>query len=117
MDITGYRVWELHEAFGVRVFVPGSTIPFLLEAGLPVDGLIDIAAEMGQRKWMGIGDLPVLFRGNGAHSDRFLALGWTVEAVAGRPLMPDTKGKGERVDHVPGFEPVWLLATPGSVAP
>lgn len=106
------KVEDLHREFGVDVFVPGNTIPALLADGRPTGGLIDQAAQSGAAKWDALRDRPVLFRGAGKWADHFLGSGWKVEAVIGRPLMPDTSGKGSRVDHVPSFEPVWLLATP-----
>lgn len=115
LDITDLNVQDLPSTFGVSVFVSGVTIPRLLESGLPVDGLIDNAAHGGRSKWEGLGATPVLFRGSGKHCDRFLTRGWDVVPVIGRPLMPCTDGRGWRPDHVPNFEPVWMLATPPSV--
>ena len=112
IEITGCRVQDLPSKFGVSVFVPGATIPRLIESGLPVDGLIDGRAHGGQRKWEGLGAKSVLFRGKGTHSDWFLTHGWSVVPVIGRPLMPCNDGRGWRPDHVPSFEPVWMLATP-----
>lgn len=112
LDISDMKVEDLHREFGVDVFVPANTIPALTADGRPTEGLIDQAAKGGDAKWDALRDRPVLFRGSGKWADRFLRDGWKVEAVIGRPFMPDTSGKGSRVDHVPSFEPVWLLATP-----
>jgi hypothetical protein len=112
LDVSGMNVEDLPAEFGVDVFVPANTIPALAADERPTGGLIDQAAKSGAEKWEVLGNRPVLFRGYGKWADRFLRNGWKVEAVVGRPLMPDTSGKGSRVDHVPGFEPVWLLATP-----
>jgi hypothetical protein len=113
MSIASYQVWELPKAFGCSVFVPAATLAYLQERGMSVEGLIDNAAGNGRSKWEGLGAEPVMFRGAGDHRDRFDSMGWRVEALVGRPFMPNTSGKGEnRVDHVSGFEPVWLMAFP-----
>jgi hypothetical protein len=112
VNISGMKVEDLPAKFDVDVFVPANTIPALAADERPTAGLIDQGAESGAAKWEALRDRPVLFRGSGKWADRFLRDGWKVEAVVGRPLMPDTSGKGIRVDHVPSFEPVWLLATP-----
>lgn len=112
LDISGMKVENLHGEFGVDVFVPANAIPALTADGRPTEGLIDQAAKSGAAKWEALRDRPVLLRGYGKWADRFLRDGWKVEAVIGRPLMPHTSGKGSRVDHVPSFEPVWLLTTP-----
>jgi hypothetical protein len=120
VDVSGMNVEDLPAKFGVDVFVPANTVPALKAEGRPTGGLIDQAAKRdqaaksGSEKWKVLERRarPVLFRGYGTWADTFLRNGWKVEAVVGRPLMPDTSGKGSRVDHVPSFEPVWLLATP-----
>ena len=114
--LTGSKVQDLPAEFGVEVFVPGDTIPHLQAEGQSTEGLIDAAAGQGAAKWevLDRDETPILFRGYGKWADKFLLDGWSVEAVVGRPLMPDTKGKGSRVDHVAGFEATWLLATPPS---
>jgi hypothetical protein len=112
MNLDGHNLEDLPGTFDCDVFVPGASMTAMREAGVPMDGFIDNAEGNGRAKWEKVGPRRVLFRGSGHHADRFLSVGWSVEAVPGRPLMPDTKGKGRRRDHVASFEVVWLLATP-----
>ena len=117
LDIAGFKVCELFAKFECLVFVPKRTIPCLQKLGLPVEGLI----PLGPEKWRVVNSAsaPVLLRGNGKHTDRFHMMGWKVEPVFGRPLMPEVTDKGRdwRPDHVSGLEAVWVLATPPLVRP
>jgi hypothetical protein len=108
MNLDGHDLETLPATFDCDVIVGASTMAALDDT----DGFICNAADQGRRKWLEVGARRVLFRAQGNTSDRFLEMGWGVVAVAGRPLMPDTKGKGRRRDHVPGFEPSWLIAIP-----
>ena len=112
MDLTGYNLEELPGAFACDVIVQHSAIVKMAEQGTPLDGFIDNAAGNGTDKWSKVGAHKVLLQGSGPTTDRLLEMGWRVDVVRGRPIMPDNSGKGRRVAHTPGFEASWVLAVP-----
>jgi hypothetical protein len=105
------QVHELPSQMGCLVLVPGRTIPVLQGLGLPTDGLrtgkiTDLLPML---------DRPVLFAGTDPRYRAFMSAGWTVDIVPITPLFPEVnpdRDRPWRPYHVPGCQPVWLLATP-----
>jgi hypothetical protein len=116
IDITGSYVEDLAERFDCDIFVTGATARWMEDHGFDTTHYLDAAAGNGATKWKLIGARPVLASGLGPHADKLLDAGWRAEVVRGRPIMFDTKGKGRRVAHFPGCEPVWIMWFPPAEA-